>query len=138
MDTAGMMTVAVDREEEVRWAIPVRNLAEPVRILVDVCVIQEGRAQVELSLGGEQVVRSVRFGERVVLETKPVRVGAEAEIVMTTRGEDTQSGVRWSNLRYALDDRVFPVPVAFPLAAETIPPPVASQMPERPNPGGIP
>lgn len=124
LEMARMLTVSVDRAEEVRWVIPINNVVEPVHILADVCVIGTGQAQVELSLGEQRVARTIQHGENVVLATEPVRVGAKAEIVVTTRGGDRETGIRWSNLRYALDDQVFHIPMVLPPAAETIPPPV--------------
>jgi hypothetical protein len=124
METAGTLTVSVDRGEEVRWVIPVQNVVQPVRIMADVCVVHAGQAQVELALGEKRVARTVRHGENVVLATEPINVDAKVEIVVTTQGEGEETGVRFSNLRYALDDQVFPIPVVPLPAAETIPPPV--------------
>ncbi len=123
METARTMTVSVQRGEQVSWTIPVKNAVTPIRIMADVRVIGGGQAQVELSLGQQRASGTIRHGEGVVLATEPVRVGAEAEIVVTTRGGDEETGVRWSNLRYALDDQVFPIPMVLPQAAETFPPP---------------
>jgi hypothetical protein len=123
METAGVLTVGIDGGEEVRWAVPVRNLAEPVRIMADVCVVGAGHGELELSLGGNRIAATLAPGDRAVLETEPVRVGANAQIVATTRGRDGSTGVRWSNLRYAVGDREFPVPMVFTTVAERIPPP---------------
>jgi hypothetical protein len=126
METAGTLTVSVDRGEEVRWAVPVRNVTTPVRVMADVYVTRpgEGReAEVELSLGEGRAARTVRHGEKVVLATDPVSLGAKGEIDLTVRGVAAETGVRLANLRYALDGEEFPVPVVFPPAAETIPPP---------------
>ena len=124
MPAARTMTVSVAKGEQVRWTIPVKNVEKPLRIMADVRVIGGGEAQVGLSLGGKLVTRTVRQGQRVVLATEPVRAGAKSEIAVTTRGGDEETGVRWSNLRYALGDQVFPVPMALAPAAKSIPPPV--------------
>ena len=122
LEMARMLTASVDGGEEVRWVIPINNVVEPVRVMADVCVIGTGQAQVELSLGEQRVTQTIQHGKNVVLATEPVRVGAKAEIVVTTRGGDGETGIRWSNLRYALDDEVFRIPMVLPPAAETIPP----------------
>ncbi|HJN82582.1 MAG TPA: NPCBM/NEW2 domain-containing protein, partial [Verrucomicrobiota bacterium] len=124
METARTMTVSVERDEQVRWTIQVKSVVKPVRIMADVRVIGGGQAQVGLSLGPERVTRSVRHGERVVLATEPVGAGSKSEIVVVTRGGDEETGVRWSNLRYALGDQVFPIPMVLPQAAESFPLPV--------------
>ena len=124
MLTARTMTASVAKGEQVRWTIPVKNVAEPMRIMADVRVIGGEQARVELSLGSERVTRTVRTGDRVILATKATRAGAKSEIALTTSGGDEETGVRWSNLRYALGDRVFPIPMALPPAAKSIPPPV--------------
>ena len=124
METARTMTVSVERGEQVRWTIPVKNAATPIRIMADVRAIGNGQAHVGLSLGGQRVNRTVRRGDNVVLTTEPVCAGAKAEIVVATRGRNEETGVRWSNLRYALGDDVFPIPMVLPQEAETFPPPV--------------
>jgi hypothetical protein len=124
METARTMTVSVERDEQVRWTIQVKSVVKPVRIMADVRVIGGGQAQVGLSLGPERVTRSVRHGERVVLATEPVGAGSKSEIVVVTRGGDEETGVRWGNLRYALGDQVFPIPMVLPQAAESFPLPV--------------
>jgi hypothetical protein len=124
METAGTLTASVGPEEEVRWTIPVNNVAQPVRVMADVCVVRAGQAEVELSLGEASVIRKVFHGDTVVLATEPVTVGAKAEIALTARGVGEETGVRLSNLRYALDDQVFSIPVGFPQSTEQIPPPV--------------
>ncbi len=124
METARTWTVSVDRGEEVRLTMPLKNVTVPLRIMADARSVGLTQAEVELSLAGKCVSRTVRSGEAAVLTSDPVSAGAEAEIVLTTRGVDAETGVRWSNLRYAAGDDVFPVPLVFPEAAETIPPPV--------------
>ena len=124
MATTGTLTVDVEKGEQVGWRVPVGNVSEPVRILADVRVVGGEQADVELSLGGERVTRTVHPGERVTLATEPVKAGAKNAIVVTTRGGDSETAVRWSNLRYALGDDVFPIPLVLPAAVETMPPPV--------------
>ena len=92
MDSAGILIACVDRGEEVRWTIPIRNLVRPVRILADACVVQPGQADVELSLGGERLARTLSHGDPVVLATEPVSVGPGAEMVVTTRGVTDPDG----------------------------------------------
>ena len=124
METARTMTVSVEQGEQVRWIIPVKNVVTPMRIMADVRVIGGGQAKVELSLGGQCVTRTVRQGEGVVLETKPDSAGTKAEIVVATRGGNKETGVRWSNLRYGVDEQVFPIPMELPQSSETFPPQV--------------
>jgi hypothetical protein len=124
METARAWTVSVQQGEEVRWTVPVRNVGQPLRIMADVRVLRGTQAAVELALGGKRVTRVVPAGGSAALVTEPLDAAREAEIVATTRGGDDESAVRWSNLRWAWGDQVFPVPLILPHAAETIPPPV--------------
>ena len=57
METAGMLTVSVDRGEEVRLAVPVKNFKEPVRILADIRGTECTEAEVELTLSGKRYSR---------------------------------------------------------------------------------
>ncbi len=128
METARTLAVSVDRGEEVRLVVPVKNVREPLRIMADVSVLRGTQAEVELSLGDARVARTVGCGDRAVLAGEPVRAGTEGEIVLTTRGADAETGVRWSGLRYALGDEVFPVPLVFEQAKEAIPPPKSPEL----------
>jgi len=124
METARTWTVSVDRGEEVRLVVPVGSVVEPLRVMSDVLVVRGSRAEVELSLGEQQVRRTVEIGNAVVLATESADLGAQAEIVVAVRAADAETGVRFSNLRYALGDQTFHVPLIFPQATEAIPPPV--------------
>ena len=124
METARTWTASVGPGEDVRLVVPVKNVSEPLRILADAVVVRGTRAEVELSLGPERVQRTASLGDAVALATEAVDAGAGAEIVLSARGSDAETGVRFSNLRYVLGDETFPVPLVFPRAAETIPPPV--------------
>lgn len=124
METARTWTVSVARGEEVRLTVPLKNVTAPLRVMADVRIVGAAPAEVELSLAGKRASRTAQGGEAVVLTSESVPAGSPAELVMTTRGVDAETGVRWSNLRYAAGDEVFRVPLVFPQAAETIPPPV--------------
>ena len=102
METNRSWTVCVDQGEEVRWAIPIRTLSEPVGIMADVRLPQSGSAEVELSLAGKRTVQTVGQGEKITLRTEPAKVAGNAEIVLTTRGAGGEAAVRWGNLRYVL------------------------------------
>ena len=119
-----MLTASVDQGEEVRLVIPIKNVVQPLRIMADVSIIRGTRAEVELSLAGKPVRRTIHGGESAVLTTDPLNGDAETEIVLTTRGIDAQTGVRWRRLRYVLGDQSFNVPLAIPQTSEMIPPPI--------------
>ena len=68
MEMARMFTVCVCDDDEVRFVIPVKNVVEPIRVTAEVSVICGEQADVELSLGGEPVVRTVRRGESAYAE----------------------------------------------------------------------
>lgn len=126
METARRWTAGVDRGEEVRLAVPVRNVTGPLRIACDVRVVGTAGAEVGLSLRDQRVQRKVSPGQTVVLTTEPVSANndARSEIVLSARALDGETGVRFSSLRYTVGTETFPVPLVFPQAAETIPPPV--------------
>jgi len=128
MESAGMFTADVAPGEEVRWAVAVRNVTEPVRITADARIVGGSRAEVQLALGAASVSRTLRCGDDVCLTIGPVTLSDEAEIAATTRGIDCETGVRWSNLRYALGDREYPLSLGLPPAEETVPPPVAPNL----------
>jgi len=122
METAKMFTVSVRRDEDVRFVIPVENFAKPLQATAELFVTGAAQAEVELSLGGKPVVRTIRSRQSDVLTTEPVEVDKQTAIVLTTRGVDGETGVRWRRLRYTLDGRSFDVPLRFPRAAEEYPP----------------
>ena len=124
MESVGILTVAIDPGETVRWSLPVGNATRPVGIRAEVTVTGPGPARVGLALNGQPRFRTVQQGERVVLEAEPVTVGADAQIVAVSEGVARDTGVRWSNLRYVLDHQDVSVPWGLPPAAEVIPPPV--------------
>jgi len=128
LEPARAWTVCLDEGEQVRWTIPVKSQAEPLRIAVDVRLPRSGAAEVELALGGKQSTRRLKGGETATLASEPIPVKEDAEIVLTTRGATEETAVRWSNLRYVLDGTELPVAVTYPPAAETIPPPVLPNM----------
>jgi len=123
METARMFTVSVRPDEDVRFVIPVENVVKPLQAIAQVCVTGEGEADVAISLGGEPVVRRLHSGESALLATEPIEGAKEATIVLTTRGVDGETSVRWRRLRYTLDGRSFDIPLRFPSAAQEYPPP---------------
>ncbi len=128
METARKWTAGLDRGEEVRLVVPVRNFQEPVQVSCDVRVVHGAAAEVELSLGDRKVCRTVRPGKAVVLDLGPVDSGAKAELSLSARGAEGETGVSFSNLRYTLGSRTLPVPLVFPTADEVIPPPVLPEL----------
>ncbi len=124
MNSASAWTVSVDRGEEVRVAIPLKNVADPLKVMVDVNLVRGEQAELEVSLGSQRLVRAIRSGEDVVLETQPVENQRELELVVATRGAAAEAGVRWSRLRYVQQGHETPIQVAGQSDAVTIPPPV--------------
>jgi hypothetical protein len=127
MESARMMTVSVDRGEQVRMTLPVKNLTRPTSVSAQVRVVRGANAEVELSLGGSTQRRVVREGETIDLSVGPVALeadaDADAQITIVTRGTDAETGVRWSQLRYEAGSEAVRIPWMFPQTAETIPPP---------------
>lgn len=124
MKPAGMLTVSVRRNETVRFVIPFRTSAGSTRISAEASVIRGAQGEVELSMGGKQVNRRVRQGDRIELETEPVAGGGETTITVTTRGMGEETGVRWRQLRYQQEGRSIDVPLALATPTEQFPPPV--------------
>ena len=122
MDTSRMFTVSVCRDEEACFLIPVKNVTEPIRFIADVAVVHGEQAEVEISVGGKPVSRTIQGGESAVLESESVDGGGETAIVLTTRGIGSETGVRWCRLRYSLDDKSYAIPLRFPQEAEQYPP----------------
>ncbi|MCY2993959.1 MAG: NPCBM/NEW2 domain-containing protein [Planctomycetota bacterium] len=123
-EPARLFTVSVDHGEEVRLAIPVKNVVDPLRVMAEVTVFRGTQAEVELAIGGKKVVRQVAHGAAVALATEPLAPGGEAEIVAVTRGLDAETGVRWSGFRYVRGEQTSDLPLTLPKPAETLPPPV--------------
>jgi cytochrome c553 len=128
MEVSRSWTVCVDQGEEVRWAIPIKSLSEPVGIMADVRLPQFGSAEVELSLAGKRTIQTVRDGEKITLTMEPAEIEGNSEIALTTRGTGAETAVRWSNLRYVLGGEEFPLALVYPPAAETMPPPLLPNM----------
>lgn len=124
METDRRWTVCVSQGEEVRWAIPIRNVSVSLGVRADACLPQTGAAEVEVSLAGKRTVHNVRPGGKVTLALEPAPVAGDAEVALTTRGIRGEAAVRWSNLRYVLGDEEFPLGMDYPPVADTIPPPV--------------
>ena len=72
MEAAGAFTVSVESGEEVCLTIPAKNLVEPVKIIAEATVLSGTEAEVELSLGGERIRRTIKDGTSVALETPTV------------------------------------------------------------------
>jgi hypothetical protein len=127
MEMARMMTVSVDRGEQVQMGLPVKNMTQPITVSARVQVIRGQAARVELAIGDGRVERLVREGEVVELSVGPVEPGdqpdAETQILMVTHGTNAEAGVRWSRLQYVVDDQVVGIPWMFPEVVESIPPP---------------
>ncbi|NUQ62295.1 MAG: NPCBM/NEW2 domain-containing protein [Pirellulales bacterium] len=126
METARKWSADIAPGEDVRLVVPVRNSVEPLRIACDVRCGGSSGAEVGLSLRDRQIRRTVSPGQRVELATEPVNVntGAASEIELWARAVDGATGLSFSNLRYTVDSETFHVPLVFPQAKETIPPPV--------------
>ena len=124
MEPAGMLAVSLRRGETVRFAVPVKATAEPMRFTAEACVLQGAQAEVELSLGGKLASRRIQQGGKVELEIGPLAIGSETEITLTARGTDKETGVRWQRLRCTVGDRSFEVPLEFARQKEQFPPPV--------------
>ena len=122
MEPAKAFTVSVGRGEDVRFVISISNVLEPLRIVAEVAVIRGEQAEVELSIGGKRTVRRVSSGSPLLLAAGPAEVGADADIVIITRGIDGETGVRWRGLRYAIKDRYADVPLQFPRETPQFPP----------------
>lgn len=121
-EPARMWTVSVDRGEQARLAIPVRNVVEPLRVSAAVTVVQGTRAEVELSVGEQRVVRQLARGESALLATAAWADG-DTEIRAVTRGMESETGVRWSQLQCVWGERPCDVPLAMAEPAEVFPPP---------------
>ncbi len=124
MEPANTFTISVRRDEDVRLAIPVKNVVDPLRIIADVSVVYGSQAEVGLEIGGKRVTRTVHSGSSTALATELIDVDGESVVVVTVRGIDEEAGVRWRRLRYTRKDRSFDIPLVFPHAAEKFPPPV--------------
>jgi hypothetical protein len=122
LEPARMWTVSADRGEQVRLAIPVRNVNEPMRVSATVSVVRGTRAEVELSLGDKRVVRQIAHGETMVLATEAWADG-DTQIEALTRGVDAETGVRWSRLRCLWGEQTFDMPLAMSETPEVFPPP---------------
>ena len=117
------LTVSVDRDEDARLVIPVNQFSDSIEVTAGVTVIGKGPAEVELSLGDKRVVKRVESGQSVDLTAGPAAVEKKAAIVLTTRGIDGETGVRWSRFRYSRKGETFDVPLLLAQPKEQIPPP---------------
>lgn len=125
MESARRFTASVNDQEEIRVAIPVTiRAAEPLKIAAEVRLIHGTRAEVELAIGDQRVVRALAGSEAAVLAVEVPAGSSAAELIAATRGVLGEAGVRWSRLRYASGDQWLELPLAVPRSAETIPPPV--------------
>ena len=124
MEPAHAFTVSVDRDEQVRFAIPVNNMAGSLVVMADVAVVGENPAEVELAWGEERVVKRIENGQSIELKTPAASPDKEAAILVTTRGIEGETGVRWNRFRYTREGQTLDVPLLFVRAAEQFPPPV--------------
>ena len=128
MEMTRSWTVCLDKKEQVAWTIPIKTPSSRLRLMADVRLPDAGSATVELALGGKRTEQVVKSGQKATLATEPVDIKDSADLVLTTRGADGETVVRWSNLRYELEGEVFPVALICPPPAETIPPPELPSM----------
>ncbi|HPA16605.1 MAG TPA: NPCBM/NEW2 domain-containing protein [Verrucomicrobiae bacterium] len=128
MAPAKRFAVSVRRDEEVRLAIPVKNLVELLSAMAEVSVVRGTRADVALSLGTNRVKRRLAVGESAVLSTERSAVGEGGRLVISIRGIDKETGVRLGGLRCARADEVSDIPLLLPAATETLPPPLLSNL----------
>jgi NPCBM/NEW2 domain-containing protein/hydrazine synthase alpha subunit-like protein/WD40 repeat protein len=124
IEPAKAFTVSVDRNEEVRFVIPISNMADPLAVMADVAVVGENPAEVEFTWGEERVVKRIENGQSIELKTPTANVGMEAAIFVTTRGVEGETGVRWSRFRYSRKGQTSGVPLLFAQSAQQFPPPV--------------
>ena len=123
MEPARAFTVGVDRNEEVRFVIPINNVADQLAVMAGAAVVGENPAEVEFAWGEERVVQRIEKGQSIELKTAPANVGKEAAVLVTTRGIEGETAVRWNRFRYTRKGQTFNVPLLFVPAAERFPPP---------------
>ena len=124
IEPARAFTVSVDGGEQVRFVIPINNMTDPMAVMAAVTVVGENPADVEFSWGEERVVKRIEKGQSIELKTPTATVGKEAAILVTTRGIEGETGVRWNRFRYTRKGQTFDVPLLFAQAGEQFPPPV--------------
>lgn len=136
METARMITVSVEENEQVRMTLPVRNMTRSIRVSVRAHLIRGSNAQVGLSFGDSQTQRQIREGQLVDLAIGPISLSEHDQntdqtndaIRLVTRADGAETGVRWSRLRYEVlnepDHDTVSIPWLFPQSGELIPPPV--------------
>ena len=124
MEPDKAFTISVDRNEEVRFVIPINNMADPLAVMVGVTVVGQNPAQVEFAWGEERVVKRIEEGQSIELKTGPAVVGEQAAVFVTTRGIEGETGVRWNRFRYTRKGQTFDLPLLFAQAAQQFPPPV--------------
>lgn len=124
MEPGSRWTVCVKKGESVQWTIPVEPLPEGLRLRAEVHLPHGGSATTELSLAGKRTTQTVRGGQRITLVSAPVEQATDrSKLTLTTRGHERGTAVRWTNLQYIMDGDKIPVPLIYPRAADTIPPP---------------
>ncbi len=136
MEMARMMTVSVKGNEQVQMALPVKNMARPIRISVQAQLVRGSSAVVGLSFGDFETQRQIREGQVVDLSLGPISLEEHEAtgdptndaLTLLTQADGDETGVRWSRLRYevldATDRDAVAIPWLFPSSAEVIPPPV--------------
>lgn len=123
MESDNSCTVSVQRDEIVRFDIPIKNIAEPTRIAAEVAVVYGKQIEVGLAVGERHSTQIVRGGERVTLELDVGELNAASTISLTTRSIDGgEAGVRWRRLQCASAGLSCDIPLDFPQAAEQFPP----------------
>ena len=116
-------TVSVQRDEIVRFDIPVQNITEPVQFAAEVEIAFGKQAEVELTLGDKRSTQIIGRGGRVTFELDPGEINAAPAISLTTRGIDAdETGIRWRRLQCTSTARSFDIPLKFPATAEQLPP----------------
>ena len=130
MEIARAWTVCLAKNEQVHWTIPIKTPLSHLSIMADVHLPLSGSAIAEVSLNGKQTKQPLHGGQTTTLITEPVDIKGNAALVLTTRGANEETAVRWSNLRYVLKGEEFPVALIFPQPVETIPPPRLPNMRE--------
>ncbi len=123
VEPAGMLTVAVEKGEQVAIEIPVSKWNGAARIAVDVSVVDGGEGEVSLSFGNVTTRRVIRSGEASTLEITSPPAAHNSSIVIATQAKSRASGVEWRRVRVIQAGRQLAVPIAMPRRADSLPPP---------------
>ena len=123
MAPAAAFSVAVCQGESARLEIPFQDTQSPIQVTANVCVSHGSGADVELAIGDQRVRRFLAAGESAQLSITGTDLDGAASIVASTYGANSPACVKWTRIRYQLEDQSSDIPLRFPEAPEDLPPP---------------